>query len=314
MSGANGKTPEIRPPSIKGMLRFWWRALNGHLQTNKLQEQEGLIFGSTAGRSKIMIRLGNYFEQDRAGTTFLLPHKEGNRRSEVACFSPNQGLSFEVILLMKGESIKLTNDQVFSFKDLCDLFLVACTLGGFGKRSRRGFGSVAVSAKKINDREMENISTPDTLEAICKLMGKQYTIQNDAIIPLNQYGRPPAYPFIKKIEFGRIDSTPIYNIINAAHLVKKADINAARAAAERDNSYYYDRKEGREKLAIRRYELYGDALGNGGRLASPIYISVIPDGHQQRIILTTLNTIPDRKRFSTQHEQLQETFKDKLKT
>ncbi len=25
---ADGKTPELRPPSIKGLMRFWWRAMN----------------------------------------------------------------------------------------------------------------------------------------------------------------------------------------------------------------------------------------------------------------------------------------------
>ncbi len=26
LAGADGQTPELRPPSIKGMMRFWWRA------------------------------------------------------------------------------------------------------------------------------------------------------------------------------------------------------------------------------------------------------------------------------------------------
>ncbi|OPX29474.1 MAG: type III-B CRISPR module RAMP protein Cmr1 [Candidatus Omnitrophica bacterium 4484_171] len=31
LAGADGRTPELRPPSIKGAMRFWWRAMNGHL-------------------------------------------------------------------------------------------------------------------------------------------------------------------------------------------------------------------------------------------------------------------------------------------
>ena len=31
MYGADGKTPELRPASVKGVMRFWWRAINGNL-------------------------------------------------------------------------------------------------------------------------------------------------------------------------------------------------------------------------------------------------------------------------------------------
>jgi len=31
LAGADGVTPELRAPSIKGAMRFWWRACNGHL-------------------------------------------------------------------------------------------------------------------------------------------------------------------------------------------------------------------------------------------------------------------------------------------
>jgi len=27
MIGADGKTPELRPPAFKGMMRFWWSAM-----------------------------------------------------------------------------------------------------------------------------------------------------------------------------------------------------------------------------------------------------------------------------------------------
>ncbi len=37
LAGADGKTPELRPPSIKGLMRFWWRAMNGHLPLNNLK-------------------------------------------------------------------------------------------------------------------------------------------------------------------------------------------------------------------------------------------------------------------------------------
>ncbi|PIY11177.1 MAG: type III-B CRISPR module RAMP protein Cmr1 [Flexibacter sp. CG_4_10_14_3_um_filter_32_15] len=60
LSGADGQTPELRPPSIKGALRFWWRAMNGHLSLEELKKQEAMIFGDTSNRSKIIIRNNVY--------------------------------------------------------------------------------------------------------------------------------------------------------------------------------------------------------------------------------------------------------------
>lgn len=56
MEGADAKTPELRTQSIKGLLRFWWRAYKyGQLQgvcsiedrLLELKKWEGKIFGSS---------------------------------------------------------------------------------------------------------------------------------------------------------------------------------------------------------------------------------------------------------------------------
>jgi len=60
LGGADGQTPELRPPSIKGAMRFWWRAMNGHLSLKALKEREAEIFGASdekIGRSKFSIRI-----------------------------------------------------------------------------------------------------------------------------------------------------------------------------------------------------------------------------------------------------------------
>ena len=59
LTGADGRTPELRPPSIKGAMRFWWRAMNGHLPLDKLKEEESKIFGASnrkIGRSRVVIK------------------------------------------------------------------------------------------------------------------------------------------------------------------------------------------------------------------------------------------------------------------
>ena len=64
LSGADGK-PELRAPSIKGAMRFWWRAMNGHLSPEDLKRKETAIFGGSGekdGRSKVVIKIDKFPE------------------------------------------------------------------------------------------------------------------------------------------------------------------------------------------------------------------------------------------------------------
>ena len=45
--GADGKTPELRAPSLKGALRFWWRAIHPNLDLERLKKEETEIFGGS---------------------------------------------------------------------------------------------------------------------------------------------------------------------------------------------------------------------------------------------------------------------------
>ncbi|SHO81241.1 CRISPR-associated RAMP Cmr1 [hydrothermal vent metagenome] len=38
MYGADATIPELRPASIKGVMRFWWRAIHGDLKLDELKE------------------------------------------------------------------------------------------------------------------------------------------------------------------------------------------------------------------------------------------------------------------------------------
>lgn len=60
-SGADPNRAEIRLPSFKGALRFWWRALawpryGGNL--GEIQKQEDALFGSAGGeQSRVLMQL-----------------------------------------------------------------------------------------------------------------------------------------------------------------------------------------------------------------------------------------------------------------
>ncbi|WP_345894648.1 type III-B CRISPR module RAMP protein Cmr1 [Phaeodactylibacter xiamenensis] len=46
LAGADGQTPELRAPSIKGAMRFWWRALNGHLGVEEMSCKHKKVYTS----------------------------------------------------------------------------------------------------------------------------------------------------------------------------------------------------------------------------------------------------------------------------
>ncbi len=173
LSGADGQTPELRPPSIKGALRFWWRAMNGHLSLEELKKQESLIFGGTepAQRSRVIITCPK-------GKNFLQPSTK-NRFPE---YRQNYPLSRNIPVnilnylaygvydyregFTKGffdEGQKF--DIFFKFIDetkvdeVVKAFVLMCYVGGLGSKSRNGFGKIKIiSAIEIKDNATIDIT------------------------------------------------------------------------------------------------------------------------------------------------------------
>lgn len=62
MRGANQKEVEIRASSIKGLMRWWFRALAGNYfgdDIGKLREAESKVFGSTKVKSKVNVEISS---------------------------------------------------------------------------------------------------------------------------------------------------------------------------------------------------------------------------------------------------------------
>jgi len=58
VTGADQTGVEIRAASIKGQIRWWWRALHSELDVRQLGVEEGRIFGSSEMGLKSSIRIG----------------------------------------------------------------------------------------------------------------------------------------------------------------------------------------------------------------------------------------------------------------
>ena len=306
LSGADGQTPELRPPSIKGALRFWWRAMHGHLSLNELKEQESLIFGGTdgdkGGRSKVLISIAQNDSNQSSSEAFMLPHKTNEKHK-----SPQCAFNVKNIIII---NLKLTKDKVFYQKKMQDgkykqieimninllknLFIITGCLGGFGKRSRRGFGSIKINQIHIENKKEEGFKMPAGLTEIYNYLDKTQFKFNKKNISTNF--RSP-YPCILTIELGGEDDS-------VDSLTKKIGEVSHKIKGEDDN------KASREDNYKKQYAF---SLGNGRRLASPIYTTIIQDNTSYRVLITTLNTIPkDGWTLSRNGKVLQDKFKNEL--
>ena len=163
-SGADSNRAELRLPSFKGALRFWWRALawpryGGNL--GEIQKQEDALFGSAAGgQSRVLMRLipgarpsmnskGEILKAQGSvvgeGARYLgygvmeaFPSRtRGTEAGQLtrACL----GTPFEFTIQIRTRG--LDEQQQTSLKGaLTTLGL----LGGMGAKSRKGYGSLVL--------------------------------------------------------------------------------------------------------------------------------------------------------------------------
>lgn len=183
LSGADGSTPELRPPSIKGALRFWWRAMNGHLSLADLKKQEAEIFGGTDGRSKVLIRVRE-LDQDKTitGEDYKLECYNGN--------FPKQGFEGVAYLyystFMQSDKkrayfkklkfeVELRSNEFELIKQTAYIFWLCSNFGGIGSRSRRCAGNFYIKSFVDEDSCLANFivkPASDEKEYFFKLFAK----------------------------------------------------------------------------------------------------------------------------------------------
>jgi CRISPR-associated protein Cmr1 len=137
VGGSNPQQPEIRAASFRGALRFWLRALLGGVlgdRPDKIFQYESQVFGSTDYASPVVVRL----EPHNLGSDSFnpLPHKQVKFRFNG--FKPGQ--RFDICLLSRDED---------ALQQAQKALLLLCYLGGLGRRSRRGFGSLQITDGKL---------------------------------------------------------------------------------------------------------------------------------------------------------------------
>ena len=188
LSGADQNQAELRLPSFKGALRFWWRALAAQRfggDIRKIRAAEDKLFGSTKAASKIQMRL---IQTDNATTTekgkvlrernkpvgpgaryfgygvmeAFASRNKGTEAGQLTRPCINAGASFEVSLRCRN----LDDDEV----EYLSLALQALgLLGGLGSKSRKGYGSLMLESLMNADEQTWHMpSNSNELESAIK--------------------------------------------------------------------------------------------------------------------------------------------------
>jgi CRISPR-associated protein Cmr1 len=181
--GAGGDTAELRLPSFKGVLRWWWRALawsrlGGDL--DEVQRAESALFGSArGGQSKVVMRLVPVPVPRTIGpgTTLTIDGKvEGYTVGDGARY-----LGYGVMGAFGKDAGKLTRACVaapFELKLelrvrgldspkrelLLDALRAVGLLGGIGAKSRKGYGSLVLRALSVGGKPVW--ASPGSTEAL----------------------------------------------------------------------------------------------------------------------------------------------------
>ena len=167
LGGADPKlSAEFRLSSFKGVLRFWWRALQwGTVKhSQELHQRESEIFGSAnqkIGRSKVRLRL----IESNQGTPKPVSEKLWESPSPGAnylgygCISTDGVLErpclepFEFTVL-----VSFRNLEPGQLESVQQALVALGTLGGLGSRNRRGFGSLSLLEMQQDDRQAESMT------------------------------------------------------------------------------------------------------------------------------------------------------------
>lgn len=176
----NDSSKLVRETSIRGQLRFWWRAIRGSGNLAEMKNREDAIFGSAnekVGQSKISIVVEN-IKADKPQDLFDYSNKTKSEEIELKKLAyvafplqPEKGknfyvtpnVSFEMKLTYQKEGIYLNenNEKItFPIQPEIEATLWAWeTFGGIGGRTRRGFGAIQLTHVDEKLEKLTDVST-----------------------------------------------------------------------------------------------------------------------------------------------------------
>lgn len=161
LGGANNTEAELRVPSIKGMLRFWWRATCGIESLEEMKKKEAEIFGSTEQKASFSMQVvnSNNIKPEMSNLPQGLKVPVENKKFKIGIIDY---LAFGVKDHKKGYTRKhIPSGNKFEIKiifydknheeSVLKAFFALINNGGIGAKNRNGFGSLYLK----NDKEID---------------------------------------------------------------------------------------------------------------------------------------------------------------
>lgn len=181
----NFNRPELRAPSVKGMIRWWHKAL-GFSDTNA-----GLIFGQ-AGRenyaARVAVRVRPLAIATKPNAAFM-PHKGAKGGQKTAI---NPGSSYELKIVPRLNGLDSTHES--ELKKSIEAWLL---LGSIGQRANRVAGSIQWEKSPATRKDFELTASQLTAGTPIRFAFLDEDLNNDQI-----RARHIAGDFLKSDAFG----------------------------------------------------------------------------------------------------------------
>lgn len=263
----NKKLAELRAPSFTGVFRYWFRALQPASSSSMISmfQEESDLFGGTRRKSKkspLVVSVSSLSDEEHRYNT--RPHAPYKKPPTIVPGIPeNKSFQLQLQTYLKDEHLF---DTVLTYAK------ISFYLSGFGQRSRRGFGSIALT----NDKKFENPQqwldyVHQLISSVSKLpLQKKH---NNIIVTGNQQNI--SHPQLLGVYIG-------HGYDNAEEALITINETSSKVA----NAY---------KGAL------GDIGGPQKKLASPVIASVKPIGNKFYIVVTEVNNTKDRASYNLEN-------------
>jgi len=146
----------IRGASIRGQLRFWWRATSPYGDLQSLREAEEALWGSTEHPSRVSLTVETQCSRPHPSRS---PERDGVSYADFPLRS-GQGQPEKVLNELRGAvkiHLDIKHHAQHAEADLLavkNAMLAWITFGGLGGRNRRGFGALAPTRASCNPKEL----------------------------------------------------------------------------------------------------------------------------------------------------------------
>jgi CRISPR-associated protein Cmr1 len=176
LGGANQQA-ELRPPSIRGAMRWWFRAMIGENNIDNLKHAETDVFGNNNTSSKVVVRLAyqdyqNYVENNALAYYKLNSNYNPGIRRDTGSDAGLIYLLFTALrdrqFIKEGFSfdIKLSSSNPRELNEAVKSLWLLMNLGGIGLRSRRGLGNLFCQSTDSNESELQFIFNKELVEEL----------------------------------------------------------------------------------------------------------------------------------------------------